>query len=89
MQHKTLPSLKFFNCSCELGVGDLQSEEEKDIVLELKLPALSSPQQDLVLKASLSYFNVITSTINPVSCDLTVDRKGIFTRFKNIENVML
>ena len=58
-------------------MGDLQSEEERDVVLELKLPALSSPQQDLVLKASLSYFDVITSTLNTVNFDLTVDRKGL------------
>ena len=44
-------------------MGDLQSEEERDIVLELKLPAMASPQQDTVLKATLSYFNVITSRV--------------------------
>ena len=57
-------------------MGDLQSEEERDVVLELKLPALSSPQQDLVLKASLSYFNVITSALDTVTFDLVIDRKG-------------
>ena len=58
-------------------MGDLQSEEERDVVLELKLPALSSPQQDLVLKASLSYFNVITCALDTVTFDLIIDRKGL------------
>ena len=57
-------------------MGDLQSEEERDVVLELKLPALSSPQQDLVLKASLSYLNVITSALDTATFDLIIDRKG-------------
>ena len=62
--------------SCEIGMGDIQSEEERDVVLELQLPAVSSPQQDLVLKASLSYFNVITSALDSVTCDLFINRKG-------------
>ncbi len=54
---------------CEIGIGDLQSEEERDIVLELKLPLLPLPQQDLVLKASLSYCNVITNNfVNNAFC---------------------
>ena len=57
-------------------MGDLQSEEERDIVLEVKLPPLPTPQQDLVMKASLSYFNIITSSLDTVTFDLIVDRKG-------------
>ena len=64
-------------------MGDLQFEEERDVVLELKLPALSSPQQDLVLKASLSYFNVITSTSETDTVNLTIERKGILLLVKN------
>ena len=57
-------------------MGDLQSEEERDIVLELKLPAMTSPQQDMVLKATLSYFNVITSEFDTVQSELTLQRGG-------------
>ena len=64
------------NKTCDIAMGDLQSEEERDIVMELTLPALSSPQQDLVIKASLSYFNVITSALDTVTFDFTIDRKG-------------
>ena len=57
-------------------MGDLQSEEERDIVLEVKLPSLPAPQQALVMKASLSYFNIITSSLDTVTFDLIVNRKG-------------
>ena len=62
--------------SCEIAMGDLQSEEERDIVLELKLPAMASPQQDMVLKATLSYFNVITSEFDTVQSELNIQRGG-------------
>ncbi len=59
-------------------MGDLQSEEERDIVLELMLPALPGPvEKDLVVKAELSYFNIITSQFDTVECQLTVNRTGI------------
>lgn len=63
-------------CSCEIPMGDLQSEEERDIVLELKLPAVSSPQQDTVLRTTLSYFNVITSELDTVQSELILSRGG-------------
>ena len=58
-------------------MGDLQSEEKRDVVLELKLPAVSSLVQDHVLKASLSYFNVITYAANTVTFNLNIERKGM------------
>ena len=58
-------------------MGDLQSEEERDIVLELRLPALPGPVEgDPVVRAQLSYFNVITSQIDSVECQLAVNRTG-------------
>ena len=57
-------------------MGDLQSEEERDIVLELKLPALASPAQDTVLKTTLSYFNVINSELDTIQSDLVLSRGG-------------
>ncbi len=72
--------------TCDIAMGDLQSEEERDIVMELKLPTMPSPQQDLVIKATLSYFNVITSALDTVTFDLNIDRKGegIFTKAEYI-----
>ncbi len=61
---------------CEIGIGDLQSEEERDIVLELKLPLLPFPQKDLVLKASLSYYNVITDKFEKNAVCLYVYRNS-------------
>ena len=57
-------------------MGDIQSEEERDIVLELKLPALPSPQPDTVLVVTLSYFNVITSALDTLTHELTISRTG-------------
>ena len=62
--------------SCEIPMGDLQSEEERDIVLELKLPALPSPTQDTVLRSTLSYFNVINSELDTVQSELVLSRGG-------------
>lgn len=65
------------HCSCEIQMGDLQSEEERDIVLELRLPALPGPiEGDPVISAQLSYFNVVTSQMDTVKCQLTVNRTG-------------
>ena len=63
-------------CSCEIPMGDLQSEEERDIVLQIKLPLVKSPQQDTVLRTTLSYFNVITSEFDMVQSELVLSRGG-------------
>ncbi len=77
--------------TCDIAMGDLQSEEERDIVMELKLPTMPNPQQDLVIKASLSYFNVITSALDTVTFDLNIDRKGewIFTKAEYYIHIVL
>ena len=60
-------------------MGDLQSEEERDIVLELLLPVLpGTMESDPVIKAQLSYFNVITSMMDTLDCQLTVNRTGMY-----------
>ena len=60
-------------------MGDLQSEEERDIVLELMLPVLPGPvEKDLVMKVELSYFNIITSQLETVECQLTVNHTGMY-----------
>ena len=64
-------------------MGDLQSEEERDIVLELMLPVLPGPvEKDLVMKVELSYFNIITSQLDTVECQLAVNRTGIYITYK-------
>lgn len=66
--------------SCEVAMGDIQSEENRDIVLELELPpvASSDASEDVPLvKAELTYFNVATSQIDTMQCLVTTCRKGI------------
>ena len=46
------------------------------MVLEMKLPALPAPQTDSVVRVTLTYFNVITSTMDTISCDLVITRAG-------------
>ena len=56
-------------------MGDLQSEEERDIVLEVEMPALPAANERYpVVKVELSYFNIITSLMDTVECQLTVNR---------------
>ncbi len=56
-------------------MGDLQSEEERDIVLEVDMPALSDVNENFpVIRVQLSYFNVITSLMDTVECQLTINR---------------
>lgn len=58
-------------------MGDLQSEEERDVVLELRLLTVPDPvERDPVVQAQLSYFNVITSQMEMVDCQLLVSRTG-------------
>ena len=62
--------------SCEIPLGDIQSEEERDIVLELLLPSLEAPHEGPVLKVSLSYFNVVTSALENAECEMVANRSG-------------
>ena len=76
MQHSFDYFFSPYLYSCEIPMGDLQSEEERDIVLELKLPALPSPTQDTVLRSTLSYFNVISSELDTIQSELVLSRGG-------------
>lgn len=65
--------------SCEILLGDLQSEEERDIVLEMSVPPVPLGTQLPVLgqpmfTAQLSYFNIITAQMDRIECQLTVTR---------------
>lgn len=61
-------------------MGDIQSEEGRDIVLEMELPALPSgsscAEEVTIVSAQLSYFNIITSQLDTVTCELKTNRTG-------------
>jgi len=59
----------------ELNIGDLYSEEERNILCELEVAALSSPMNDCnLVKFVLTYFNVVSSTSNKTETILMLDR---------------
>lgn len=72
---KSLNSQLLF-CSCEITMGDLQSEEERDVLLELKLPAVPSPISQEALKGQLKYFNVVTSSLDTVEFSMIFERNS-------------
>ncbi len=57
-------------------MGDLQSEEQRDILMEVQLPALPSATADKVISCQLVYFNVITSALDTVDGPLILKRTG-------------
>jgi len=59
-----------------VSLGDLQSEEERDIIIPITLEARDAEcAAQPLIKVYLSYFNVITALMQTASFDLTVDRK--------------
>ena len=59
-----------------VSLGDLQSEEERDIVIPINLEAVVAEcTAQPLIKVTLSYFNVITTLMQTCVVDLTVDRK--------------
>ena len=63
----------------KVNIGDLQSEESRDIVLELSLAEVSEPYnetQQPVLNATVDYFNVVTNTLGNSKGQLGVLRPG-------------
>ena len=69
-----------FFARCEVAMGDLQSEEERDILLEMKLPAVAADTSAVViLQAKLVYFNVITSNMTSVDCNLSIERNSEYS----------
>ena len=57
-------------------MGDLQSEEERDILLELKLSAVPADISQQGIIGKLSYFNVINSKPDEVSFTMTFERNS-------------
>lgn len=62
---------------CVVSLGDLQSEEERDIVIPINLEAIQAKcAAQPLIKVTLSYFNVITTLMQTSVVDLAVDRKS-------------
>ena len=65
----------FEYCRCVIQLGDLQSEEERDVLLEISLPTTGEEAKDwTVVCPKLTYFNVISSMMEEVVADLKVQR---------------
>jgi len=60
--------------SYELTMGDIQSDESREIIVMAQLPACSETTSFNIAKLSLSYFNVLTSQLDTASIDVTVSR---------------
>ncbi|KJE93816.1 hypothetical protein CAOG_04556 [Capsaspora owczarzaki ATCC 30864] len=62
------------NMCAVVRLADLQSEERRDIVVEIDLSEASPSAKQLVLSSSLEYLNVITMKMDKVYETLTVER---------------
>ena len=63
-------------------MGDIQSKEGRDIMLELELPAMAtececdSAREVTIATAELTYFNIITSKLEIAKCELKICYAG-------------
>jgi len=59
----------------EIQLGDIQSEEKRDILVVAEMPSLPHERSSFLLSTiSLSYFNVITSKLDNAKVEVTVGR---------------
>ena len=72
---KNLPKYNEGKTRAEVALGDLQSEETRDVLLELTLP-ISAEIDVKYGSISLSYFNVITSVMETLKLELIVARSN-------------
>ncbi|XP_065845374.1 uncharacterized protein [Oscarella lobularis] len=79
VHHRRADALTDAGTHCVVNLGDIQSEEGKDIVVEMKLPRLAEPRDDptVVLTAELGYFNAITNVMETTTTTLRVRRPGV------------
>ena len=69
----------FFIFSVKVNIGDLQSEENRDIVLELTIDSVNAPYDttpQVLFNANVDYFNVVSNNLESVSESLGVLRPG-------------
>merc|ERR1719440_1189767 len=59
-----------------ISVGDLYSEDEKDLLFEIRLPVVTTPHSEPlpVLQATLRYFSITASRMEEASAVLYVAR---------------
>ena len=64
-------------CSLKVNMGDLQSEEERDVVIKLSLEALPDPRESPpqpLFDVVANYFNVISAELAETKASLSVMR---------------
>ena len=72
------PTYNANKTSAEVALGDLQSEEQRDVLMEILLPVCPDLRADCGIlnyaSVTLSYFNVIAAVMETVKADLPVSR---------------
>ena len=75
---KKTPTFNANKTSAEVPLGDLQSEEQRDVLMEIQLPACPDLGTDGGIlnyaSVTLSFFNVITAVMETATSDLPVSR---------------
>eukprot|EP01119_Soliformovum_irregulare_P023282 TRINITY_DN8112_c0_g1_i3.p1 TRINITY_DN8112_c0_g1~~TRINITY_DN8112_c0_g1_i3.p1 ORF type:complete len:459 (+),score=96.12 TRINITY_DN8112_c0_g1_i3:85-1377(+) len=70
----------------ELSLGDIQSEEQRDIVMAMQLPELPSEDvQWVYASVELSYFNVLTCMMESVTCQAQLERQTSTSSSRNFQ----
>ena len=70
---KKTPTFNENKTSAEVALGDLQSEEQRDVLMEIQLPICTSGSL-CYASVTLSYFNVITTGMETIITELLVER---------------
>jgi len=70
-------------------IGDIQSEEERDILVMVDIPSCGDTSTQEVLEALLTYFNVITSRQEELKTSIHLARPGVVDESTNIVNMKL
>jgi len=61
----------------KVAIGDIFSEEQKDLLLDLKLPACDNPDEEQVLiKVHVKYFNVMTAEDEECTSTMSLRRSA-------------
>ena len=61
----------------KVQLGDIQSDEERDILLVINLPSTDS-STTTILKSSIKYFCVVDSSYKCFKAEMSVNRSGMF-----------
>ena len=78
VHYRNKPKMEPDSKTCVILLGDLQCEENRNIIIPLKLEELKAEcvAQPLI-KVTLSYLNVINTLLQTISVYLSVDRKSM------------